>query len=68
MAQCERVNEQVGRRCRRSRAVWRDTARKGIFISTSQFTKEARDYVTRIEKKIVLIDGEKLNEDYFEED
>ena len=27
-----------------------------------------RDYVTRIEKKIVLIDGEKLDEDYFEQD
>src|SRR5450432_3020395 len=31
-------------------------ARKGVFITTSQFSKEAREYVTRIEKKIVLID------------
>jgi restriction system protein len=35
-------------------------ARKGILITTSQFSKEARDYVERIEKKIVLIDGQQL--------
>jgi restriction system protein len=35
-------------------------ARKGVFITTSQFSKEAREYVTRIEKRIVLIDGEQL--------
>lgn len=35
-------------------------AKKGIFITTSDFTKEARDYVSRIESKIVLIDGETL--------
>ena len=35
-------------------------ARKGVFITTSSFTREAADYVTRIEKRIVLIDGEHL--------
>ena len=35
-------------------------ARKGIFITTSDFTREARDYVTTIETKIVLIDGYQL--------
>ncbi len=35
-------------------------ARKGVFITTSGFTKEALDYVSRIEMKIVLIDGETL--------
>ncbi|MEO8099308.1 MAG: restriction endonuclease [Acidobacteriota bacterium] len=35
-------------------------ARKGVFITTSQFSSDARDYVTRIEKRIVLIDGEEL--------
>lgn len=34
--------------------------RKGVFITTSSFTQEARDYVSRIEKKIVLIDGQEL--------
>ena len=29
-------------------------------ITTSSFTPEARDYVKRIEKKIVLIDGNQL--------
>lgn len=35
-------------------------ARKGVFITTSYFTKDAEDYVTRIDSKIVLIDGETL--------
>ena len=35
-------------------------ARKGVFITTSQFSGEARDYVGRIEKKIILIDGQQL--------
>jgi len=35
-------------------------ARKGVLISTSQFSQDAKDYVTRIEKKIVLIDGRQL--------
>ena len=35
-------------------------ARKGVLITTSQFTADAKDYVNRIEKKIILIDGEQL--------
>lgn len=35
-------------------------ARKGVFITTSSFTKEALDYVSMIESKIILIDGERL--------
>jgi restriction system protein len=34
--------------------------RKGVFITTSTFSAEADEYVKRIEKKIVLIDGAKL--------
>lgn len=37
-------------------------ARKGVFITTSAFTKDAEDYVTKIESKIVLIDGQRLCE------
>jgi restriction system protein len=37
-------------------------ARKGILITTSQFSNDARDYVTRIEKRIVLIDGAQLTQ------
>jgi len=37
-------------------------AKKGIFITTSSFSKEARDYVPRNETKIVLIDGEELTQ------
>ncbi len=35
-------------------------AKKGILITTSTFTKEAVQYASNIESKIVLIDGEKL--------
>lgn len=35
-------------------------AKKGIFITTSSFTKEALEYSPRNETKIVLIDGEQL--------
>jgi restriction system protein len=35
-------------------------ARKGILISTSSFSADAEDFVDRIDKKIVLIDGERL--------
>lgn len=35
-------------------------ARKGVFITTSKFSGDARDYVGLIEKKIVLIDGQEL--------
>ena len=35
-------------------------AKKGIFITTSTFTKDAVDYVPRNETKIVLIDGVQL--------
>jgi restriction system protein len=35
-------------------------ARKGVFITTSKFTQDAIEYIQRIEKKIVLINGEEL--------
>lgn len=35
-------------------------ARKGVMITTSTFSKDAHEYVTRIEKKIALIDGQSL--------
>lgn len=35
-------------------------AKKGLFITTSNFSSESDDYVTRIDAKVVLIDGETL--------
>lgn len=35
-------------------------AKKGIFITTSSFTKDALDYAPRNETKIVLVDGQQL--------
>ncbi len=35
-------------------------AKKGIFISTSSYSKEARDFASKIDTKIILIDGSML--------
>ncbi len=35
-------------------------AKKGVFITTSSFTKEAHDFVKHLDPKVVLIDGETL--------
>ena len=35
-------------------------ADKGIFITTSNFTKNAKEYASKIDKKVVLIDGQQL--------
>lgn len=37
-------------------------ARKGVFITTSNFSNEAIDYVTHLESKIILINGSQLAE------
>jgi restriction system protein len=37
-------------------------ARKGVFITTSTYSSEAIEYATRIDTKVVLIDGERLAE------
>ena len=37
-------------------------AKKGIFITTSTFTKEAQEFASRIDSKITLIDGETLSQ------
>lgn len=43
-------------------------ANKGIFITTSRFTDDARKYVSHIGSKIVLIDGEHLTSLMIEHD
>ena len=35
-------------------------AMKGVFVTTSSFTRAAQDYVKRSPKRIVLIDGDEL--------
>lgn len=37
-------------------------AQKGVFITTSAFSKEAREYAANLQQKVVLIDGEQLAE------
>lgn len=41
-------------------ALYGKRAKKGIFITSSEFTKEARDYVTHVEPRVVLIDGKTM--------
>lgn len=41
-------------------------ARRGVFITTSSFTKEARDYAEGLETKVILIDGGMLTELMFD--
>ena len=43
-------------------------ANKGIFITTSRFTDDARSYISQIGSKIVLIDGEQLTNLMIEND
>jgi restriction system protein len=35
-------------------------AKKGVFITTGAFTRDAEQYVSTIDPKVVLIDGSKL--------
>lgn len=35
-------------------------AKKGVFISSSKFSSDARDFVNMLEKRIILIDGSEL--------
>jgi len=37
-------------------------SRKGVFITTSRFSNEAQDYISKIQKKVILIDGQQLAE------
>jgi restriction system protein len=41
-------------------------ARRGIFITTSTFSKDAQEYADSVETKVVLIDGARLAELMFE--
>jgi restriction system protein len=35
-------------------------ASKGVFITTSNFSREAREYVSKVDVRVVLIDGQRL--------
>jgi restriction system protein len=37
-------------------------AKKGVFITTSDYSRDAREYVKNLEAKVVLIDGRTLAE------
>jgi restriction system protein len=37
-------------------------ARKGVFLTTSTFSRDAHDYVATIDPKVVLIDGQRLSQ------
>lgn len=60
--QAKRWENQVGRPKIQefAGALVEQNANKGVFITTSTYSKEARQYVQGIQKKIVLIDGREL--------
>ena len=37
-----------------------ESANKGVFVTTSHFSSEARSYVEKVQQRIVLIDGDRL--------
>ena len=41
-------------------------ANKGVFITTSRFTKEAMEYAQNVDRSLILIDGDKLTDLMFE--
>ena len=41
-------------------ALYGQRAKKGVFITTSKFTQDAKNYVADIDIKVVLIDGQEL--------
>jgi len=41
-------------------ALYGQKAKKGVFITTGTFTKDAEQYVSTIDPKVVLIDGKSL--------
>jgi restriction system protein len=43
-------------------ALYGQRAKKGVFITTSSFTREAEDYARNIDSKVILIDGKRLAE------
>ena len=36
-------------------------ATKGVFVTTSDFSKEAKDYLNKVQHRIVLINGDRLS-------
>ncbi len=47
-------------------ALYGKKAKKGIFMTTSSFSKDAREYVDSLDSKVILIDGVQLAELMFE--
>lgn len=37
-----------------------ESATKGVFVTTSDFSKDAHDYLTRVQHRVVLINGQRL--------
>lgn len=39
-----------------------ESASKGVFVTTSAFSREATDYLPRVQQRVTLVDGERLAE------
>lgn len=62
--QAKRWESQVGRPeiQKFAGALQGERVKKGVFITTSGFTKDAKEYVKRLDYKIILIDGDQLTD------
>jgi len=62
--QAKRYSEEntVGRKELQAFVVAMENVQKGVFITTSKFSKEAIDFVKRQQKRIKLIDGKLLSD------
>ena len=45
-----------------------ESATKGVFVTTSDFSKEAKQYIDRVQQRVVLIDGKQLADLMIEHD
>jgi len=43
-------------------------ARKGVFMTTSVFSRDAREYIEKVDNKVVLVDGHRLASLMFDHD
>src|SRR5690606_5112661 len=37
-----------------------ESASKGVFVTTSEFSRDARDYIQKVQQRVVLINGQHL--------
>jgi restriction system protein len=62
LSMCRQAKECGATDVQRFAGALRQRARKGVFMTTSSFTPDARSYAANLQTTIVLIDGKELAE------